>query len=53
MDPDSDAEVNVRWSDGSTSEYIKAVSLAEASVADQRSVADWCRTGVYGKYEGR
>jgi hypothetical protein len=52
MDPDSDADVKVRWSDGTESGYIKAVALAEASTGDQRSAADWCSEGVRGKYEG-
>ena len=40
MDPDSDAEVKVRWSDGTESGYIKAAELLEADYADQQRAAD-------------
>eukprot|EP01043_Picozoa_sp_COSAG02_P002431 COSAG02_NODE_56_length_43700_cov_33.650765_2_plen_1893_part_00 len=52
-DPNPDGEVKVCWSDGSMSEYMKAMNLAEANAVDQRSAADWCSEGVYGKYQGR
>ena len=53
MDPNSDAEVKVRWTDGTESGYIRAAALVQASTGDQRSAADWCTKGTPAKYQGR
>ena len=37
MKPDSDKEVKLRWADGKTSNYIKAVLLTQATAAEVRA----------------
>ena len=49
MNPDSDSDVKVRWSDGTLSGYVKVADLSQASVADQREAASWCKSGVKAK----
>ena len=53
MNPDSDAEVKVKWSDGTESGYIKAAALAQATTSEQQSAASWCTPGTAGKYRGK
>lgn len=54
MEPDSDTEVKVKWTDGKTSSYIKAAELTEASVAEQiEAVSSWCKVGVIAKHDDR
>ena len=51
MNPDSDNDIKIRWSDGTMSGYIKAdcPSLSQASVAEQREAASWCEAGLGAK----
>ena len=53
MDPDSDDEVKIRWSDGTQSGYIKAAALTKAAIDEQKSAASWCKEGIGGKHEGK
>ena len=50
--PNADGEVRVCWSNGAKS-YLQAADLSQASTADQRSAAGWCKRGVEAKFEGR
>jgi hypothetical protein len=53
MAPDSDLDVQVCWSDGTESGYIKAAELARASSADQCNAASWCTQGTRAKFQGK
>ena len=53
MDPDSDGDVKVCWSDGTTSSYIKVSALTQPTVADQKAACEWCKMGAVGRYKGQ
>ena len=53
MDPDSDGDVKVCWSDGTQSGYIKAVQLSKPTIADQKAACEWCKVGAVGDFKGQ
>jgi hypothetical protein len=54
MDPDSDAEVKIRWAGGTdTSGYVRIARLHQATDAEQRAAVAWCKKGDFVKYQGK